>query len=123
MCKVAGYAVDLEHTVQLVASLHIPNKNNLPVHKLEWPINDYLAKRGVENVKAGAIFAPGRVPRQDPELAQFKIEDSMLFITRHEWVAKNEWKDGPVIIEENESDREVKKWLIEQGGLEDSQIR
>lgn len=103
--------MNFDSTRAAMAKLNIDTRkvNDL---RLEWPINNWLAETSKLNILAGAI----RHPRYTS-----KEEDGILFMCRFIQAYCNEARD-PVLIEEHSRDKEVKDWLMNEGGVKESEI-
>lgn len=105
---VGGYYVDFSQTLAVMQRLNIDRRGER-VRKVENPINDWLAKNKILHVTTGSI----RHPQSSSDTPE---EDGIFFMTRFE-------DDGKLLpFAERDEDRGVKKWLMNEGGIEEDQI-
>lgn len=98
---VGGYYTSYATTRAIIAALGVEDWG-YPDHRLEFPINNWLATNNRLNVRAGAIKHPTNTS-DSPD------EDGMLLMTRFE--------GSDIIREERAEDNAVKDWLIQEGGI------
>lgn len=76
--------------------------------RLEFPINDWLARNNRLNVRAGSIKHP-RSTSESPD------EDGMLLMTRF-------IEGSNIVIEERSEDKAIKDRLIQEGGIQANEL-
>ena len=106
---VAGYYMTFPTTRALMDQLEI-NDRGVDNKRLEFPINNWLAGRGILHVLAGAIG--------HPVTGQFDKEDGILIMTKFLQIPRG---SNPV-VQEQERDISVKDWLVEEGGVKPDEL-
>ncbi|KAL0950473.1 hypothetical protein HGRIS_010418 [Hohenbuehelia grisea] len=106
-----GYFIGFETARTIMQRLAIPDKG-CDVHQLYFPINDWLAKQG----KTKPLVGPIRHPHSG--FQPIRGMHGLLLVTRFE----RRFEDQPLADIENDSDRQVKDWLIQESGAKESDL-
>ncbi len=113
VCHLGGYYMDFATTRALMKYYEIPDKG-VEDERLDYPLNDWLAKNGKREVLAGTMMHPSKGS---------KIEDGMLLITQQVWfkslTRKTAMSRPP--LRERDVDVAAKQWLI-NGGAGENEI-
>lgn len=106
---VGGYYIDFETTRSLMAKLEIGDWNYAD-WKLEQPINNWLFEQKKLHILAGAVKHP-----KIPKAAEPRYDvDGILLMTRFTSSL------GP--IKARPKDKLVKRWLIQEGGVDEDKL-
>ncbi|KAF9014870.1 hypothetical protein BDZ89DRAFT_1066239 [Hymenopellis radicata] len=108
-----GYYLPFPATRRVMKNLQIDDKG-VENWRLEFPVNDWLAKHGKKDVLAGVLQHPstGRDAREDED-------HGLLLITQFGW--SEGYKDN-MLFTEAEKEKRVKEWLINDGGAKESDL-
>ncbi|KAF9018136.1 hypothetical protein BDZ89DRAFT_1074166 [Hymenopellis radicata] len=111
-CHLGGYYLDFDTTRALMEFYNIPDKG-VENDRLDYPLNDWLAKNEKYEVLAGTIMHPSKGS---------DVEDGMLLITQQAWYKSISRPRAMSLapLPERNVDVRVKRWLVGGGATEDN---
>ncbi|KAF9018138.1 hypothetical protein BDZ89DRAFT_1074168 [Hymenopellis radicata] len=111
VAHLGGYYMDFTTTRALMEFYDIPDKG-VENDRLDYPLNDWLAKNNKVEVLAGTIMHPSKGS---------EVEDGVLLITQQVWYKSISRPRAMSLapLPERDVDVRVKQWLISGGATED----
>ena len=106
--QAAGYLIGYQDVRAIMAKLEIPDKGVEDVI-LKYPIDDWLAKKKRRRILCVTVGNP----------CTGFIDDSLLLVT-HIRVVRQSQNAEPLV--EEERDRYVKKWLVQEAGASEDSL-